>query len=510
MVALMLTLGVTSCHKDSDVVLNYNTNDDTAFGDAYDSFAGKFKVFWKSLNTTYSLWDYEEECGLDWDEYYTRMLPRFEALDKMSSVTDAELQQVMREMAAPLHDGHMSIEFQNHITGNFISVSPNEIRNETRPDFEQARYFTPDLTAYDQNRELSSWMEANTNLMTQFRYLAQTPGIGYKWALSKYEELSRKVNPTERDASMLNGLYSFVVEMDILMNTKQSIMETIKKFNELALRYSYLGIPFLEPISTAFEENGIEVKYALFNDNIAYFYLSGFKLTDYMNEEAFAKTFNDSQHTVEVAKAVKRVYDEWFGAIQNLHKSNQLKGVIIDLRSNPGGFVKDAQYVLGSLVPNEELQYGYARFKRGPGRYDYSPFMPIFTPTMSSTHEIINDVPIAILINCWSVSMSETTSLLSQRLPNARRIGRRSWGGLCMLTESEDFTSNYAGYIGESEKTPVYVYLPMTGIFDMNKKSLEGYGVEPDIVVDFDQNVYENTGHDTQLDRALQYIRTGN
>ena len=79
-----------------------------------------------------------------------------------------------------------------------------------------------------------------------------------------------------------------------------------------------------------------------------------------------------------------------------------------------------------------------------------------------------------------------------------------------MLTESEDFTSNYAGYIGESEKTPVYVYLPMTGIFDMNKKSLEGSGVEPDIVVDFDQNVYENTGHDTQLDRALQYIRTGN
>jgi C-terminal processing protease CtpA/Prc len=50
----------------------------------------------------------------------------------------------------------------------------------------------------------------------------------------------------------------------------------------------------------------------------------------------------------------------------------------------------------------------------------------------------------------------------------------------------------------------------MVGIFDMNKKMLDGYGVEPDIEVDFDSTRYANTGYDSQLDRALQYIRTGN
>ena len=102
------------------------------------------------------------------------------------------------------------------------------------------------------------------------------------------------------------------------------------------------------------------------------------------------------------------------------------------------------------------------------------------------------------------------TSLSSKQMPNARLIGLRSWGALCGLTESSDFSSNYTGYIGVENETPVFIYLPMIGIFDMNKKMLDGYGVEPDIEVDFDSNEYLKTGYDSQLDRALQYIRTGN
>jgi C-terminal processing protease CtpA/Prc len=49
----------------------------------------------------------------------------------------------------------------------------------------------------------------------------------------------------------------------------------------------------------------------------------------------------------------------------------------------------------------------------------------------------------------------------------------------------------------------------MVAAFDMNKQSLEGVGIEPDIPVDLDEDQH-NLGHDTQLERALQYIRTGN
>ncbi|MBQ6767707.1 MAG: hypothetical protein IJP46_03435 [Prevotella sp.] len=508
--ALMLTLSVVSCQKDSDVVLNYGVNDNVAFGEAFQSYAGKFKVFWKSMNTTYSLWDYEKECGLDWDEYYNEMLPKFEALDKQDSVSDKELEMLMREMAAPLHDGHLTIKFQNHKTGKYVRVSPNEIRNEQRPDFEFSKKFVPDLTAYRKNQELLEWSEADTQISSQFKYLTMTEGIGYQWALAKHDELIQKENPTERDASMLSALKDFIKEMRKLVEAEKFGTDALKKFNELATEYSYLNIPFLEPISTAFDENGISVKYALFKDNIAYFYLSDFALTPYLHNASFNKNFSDSKHATEVAKMVREVYYSWFGAIQQLHKDQQLKGVIIDLRSNRGGFAFDSQYVLGSLAPKGGLEYGYARFKRGPGRFDYSPFMPMTAMTMDADHEVIDDVPVTLLINCWSVSMSEITSLSSKLMPNARLIGRRSWGGLCGLTDSSDFSKNYTGYIGVENETPVYVYLPVVGVFDKNKKMLDGYGVEPDIEVDFDKDEYEHTGYDSQLNRALQYIRTGN
>lgn len=508
--ALMLMLSITSCHKDSDIALNYAYEDIMAFSEAKESFAGEFTVFWKAMNSTYSLWDYEKEYGLDWDEHYKVMLPKFQALDEKDEVTDKELESLMKEMAAPLHDGHMSIEFLNHKTGHFVKVFPNEIRNENRPDYKQSEHFVPDLKTYNNNRELLDWQEANTMVSNQFKYMTQTKDIGYQWALTKQEELLSKQNPTENDANMLNYLKAFNNEMKKLVSQEKVTSKTIKSYNELVAQFSFLNIPFLESISENFSNHGINVKYGLFKDNIAYFYLSDFDLTAYLHDLTFESTFSDSRHTTEVAKAVREVYSAWFGAIQKLHKEKKLKGVIIDLRSNRGGSTNDSYYVLGSLAPKGGLQYGYARFKRGPGRFDYSPFMPMECATMEEEHEVIDDVPITILINCWSVSMSEMTSLSSKQMPNARLIGRRSWGGLCALTGQDEFTINYTGHIGEENKTPVFVYLPMVGIFDMNKKMLDGYGVEPDIEVDFDSTRYANTGYDSQLDRALQYIRTGN
>ena len=504
----MLTLGITSCHKDSDVVLNYAYNDDMAFNKAKESFAEKFKVFWHGMNSTYSLWDYEKECGLDWDEYYNVMLPKFEELDKRDKVYDWELEELMEEMVAPLHDGHMSVEFYNHKTGGYVRVLPSMLRNMSRPDY-ALRSFTPNLKPYVNNTKykLKDWKETNSYAAAQLNYVMHTPGIGYRWALAKQEELSNKENPTETEATTLVYLNSLIKSM-LPLEIADANDNTIQTYNAIAETYSFLNIPYLAPINTVLVEGGIDIKYALFEDNIAYLYISDFSLTTYLNDLYFEKFFSGSKHDTEVATRVKDVYNAWFGAIQRLHKQKQLKGVVIDLRSNGGGMVYDSNYVLGSLAPQGGIQYGYARFKRGAGRYDYSPLMPQSASTMADEHEIIDDVPITILINCWSVSMSEMTSLCAKQLPNARVVGTRSWGGLCALAGQEEFSVNYAGHIGVKRQTPVYVYLPMVAIHDMNKKVLEGYGVEPDIEVSLDAKNLDK--YDTQLERALDYIRTGN
>ena len=56
--ALLLTLSVTSCHDDADTFVNYSFNDNLAFAEAENSYAGKFRVLWNGLSQYYTLWDW--------------------------------------------------------------------------------------------------------------------------------------------------------------------------------------------------------------------------------------------------------------------------------------------------------------------------------------------------------------------------------------------------------------------------------------------------------------------
>ena len=510
-VAMLLMLTMGSCHKDADPIVNYAFNDYVSFNEAENSYAGKFRVLWNALNQNYTLWDYEEENGLDWDEVYRKYLPKFVDLDSAKTeVTDSMLKAVLTEVVTPLHDGHMLVEMHNHKTGNFVSVSPGGIRAQDRDDYEAARYFEPYLYTYYANSELEKYQEYDTRCLSQFKRICNTKGIGYLWAYDEVTRLESKTEQTDGDAIMLKGLKHFCTEIEELANapfTKASLT----RYNQLVAESRYLDIPGLEPIATEFIDNGISVKFALTNDHIAYLYLSNFSLTPYLNELYQKDMFpNADGHVLEQIKTVRSVWLSWFTAIQTLHKAGQLKGVIIDVRSNGGGYTNDSRYVIGSLLPSGDIQYGWARFKRGVGRYDFSPLMSQYSFTMAEDHETIDDVPVAVLVNSNSVSMSEMTALTAKQMPNARLIGKRTFGGLCALAGNETSSLNYSGHVGIRNETPVYVYLPTLCIFDIDKKPLDGTGVTPDIEVDFDKTKMETTGRDSQLDRALEYIRNGN
>ena len=203
------------------------------------------------------------------------------------------------------------------------------------------------------------------------------------------------------------------------------------------------------------------------------------------------------------------VWYSWFNAIQDLHNAGQLGGVIIDVRGNGGGMVSDYQYVLGALLPSGGQHVMDSRTKKGVGRYDYSPLVPQVMPTYEQPHVTVTE-PIAVLANIRSVSMAEMTSMGATLVENAKLVGTRTWGGLCGLIGNEDYSFTYAGHIGVSGKTPVYVYCPCLAAFSRDGKILEGVGVTPDIEVHLDLGAWKSgNGPDSQLDRALQYITSG-
>ncbi len=183
---------------------------------------------------------------------------------------------------------------------------------------------------------------------------------------------------------------------------------------------------------------------------------------------------------------------------------DNVEAVIIDVRGNGGGSLSDLQPVVCSLSP-EVCDYGYSRVKEGLGRLDYSAWTR-FAINPPSGH-LWGDKKVVVLADVHSASCAELTASFVQLMPNGTFIGERTWGATCpLLPGGHDIL--YSGVFGDYNTLGYYVYTSNFDVVTKDYKSLEGVGVTPDIECLFDLDALRN-GHDNQLERALQFIRTG-
>ena len=514
--ALLLMMTAWSCREESDALMGYDQNEELVFGDARTSFAAKFEVLWNGMSQYYAIWDYEKELGVDWDAIYDEYLPQFQALDQKSAVTDDELVALMQKMFDPLHDGHLQFLVTNHTTGSTVECIPGMDRVNKRADFTQTtlpvslQYYANVANGKIEtdNSGNAIVMEHSTEAVALYNAFAKTPGQGNLWIKDKIQELENKASRTEMEDFQLQQLNNLRTSL-VQMSANKQVAAVINTYNNLQAQYSFLNIPGFDYIDQGFLNAGIDIKYALLKGNRAYLRINSFALTSYLLDEESNNTFNMSNPTTQQhVQAVKQVWQSWFDAIQKLHKNGTLGGVIIDVRSNGGGDMNDSQYVVGALVPSGYIHFGYQRFKRGTGRFEYSPLMEAHVGAMSDPHEVITE-PIVIMGNCQSISMSETSILCTKTLQNGYFIGKRSYGAICALVGNDDHSYNYAGYIGVQGVTPVFGHVPSMASYTLDKKLIEAQGITPDIDVDLDIDKFKATGQDTQIDRAMEFIQTG-
>jgi hypothetical protein len=503
MIMAGLLLMLTGCRQESDNVMSYAFNDAMAFQKADTSFVGEFEVFWNGMNTNYALWDYELENGLDWDNVYQKYYPKFAELDEKDTVTDEELGNLLNEIVKPLHDGHVVIKLMNHSTGNYVTASPSHLRvgDEREEEYTATKNFLPSLKYYQDKGKILEMRSASTNV------IGQLIGIWVAYIKEQITGLKLKTDRTQDEEERLNAFQSAYNDLYQIVKT-----DNLDAYNPFAIRYEWLHIPYLEPIDLNLYEHPVDITYALLEGNIAYLSFNHFRLSAYLDADICKEFFGQPTGLTKVAvESVQNTWNSWFSAIQELKKAGNLGGVIIDVRSNGGGMLNDYQYVLGALLPSGGHHMADARFKRGLGRFDYSPIMPQTMPTMEAEHETVTE-PIVVLCNCNSVSMAEMTSMGAKVLENGTLIGTRTWGGFSALSSNENYSNNYAGYVGIQNVTPVFCYIPQEVTFSiLDGKIVEGHGVEPDIEVSMDFDAWnKGNGSDSQLDRALQFIRTGN
>lgn len=159
-------------------------------------------------------------------------------------------------------------------------------------------------------------------------------------------------------------------------------------------------------------------------------------------------------------------------------KAEGMKGLIIDLRGNPGGNVTTVCAIAEQLLP-EGLIF-YMKDKDG-NKTEYKCEGADF------------DLPLVVLVNEYSASAAEILSGAVKDAGIGKLVGKKTFGkGIVQnVIPLED---------GSAIKLTIANYYTRGG------NDIHLRGVEPDVEVDLDTDAYLDDGTDTQLDKALEVL----
>lgn len=254
----------------------------------------------------------------------------------------------------------------------------------------------------------------------------------------------------------------------------EDIKNVINHYKDLGRITNQAGVVF---------ENGFAAWSYLLDGDIACLGLSIFFITENAKDELVAETMENFHRLI--------------------NETENLKGIIIDTRNNPGGNTNDLFLILRPLL-SESIHFGYTRTKNGLGRLDYTPWSPLilepFKPDENPVERDLKNVPVVALADVNSVSMAEITPMAIMAMPNGFVIGERTFGGHGPLNGNiSDF------YAGELENKAFRMYTSTSMTKRADGICYEGFGVIPDIEALFNAEEFFK-GNDTQLNRAAEFI----
>lgn len=176
------------------------------------------------------------------------------------------------------------------------------------------------------------------------------------------------------------------------------------------------------------------------------------------------------------------------------------KGIILDLRHNNGGATVDMQIFAG-LFTDKKIVYGATRQKRGNGRHDYGPWIPVHLKPSMRGH---NKLPCVVLCDQLTRSMAEATTMALSVLPQVTTVGEATFGahGPIVLGAENEFV------LGGGFELPNGWFVQMAKeVFRFQDGNIyEGIGFPPDVNLRLDFNRLLSTGRDNQLERAIEIL----
>ena len=160
-------------------------------------------------------------------------------------------------------------------------------------------------------------------------------------------------------------------------------------------------------------------------------------------------------------------------------KGSNMKGLILDLRGNPGGSLSVVCEIARKILPEGLIVYTEDKYGQ---KEEF---------TCDGKNELT--VPMVVLVNGYSASASEILAGAIQDYGKGVLMGTTTFGkGIVQRVISLSDGSA--------------VKLTISNYYTPKGKNIHGVGIEPDEVVEFDAERYYDEGADNQLETAITYL----
>jgi carboxyl-terminal processing protease len=189
---------------------------------------------------------------------------------------------------------------------------------------------------------------------------------------------------------------------------------------------------------------------------------------------------NTDMGYIQITQFDEVTIDQFADALATL-KGSGMKGLILDLRSNPGGALSSVNAIARMILPKGLIMYTENKYGE---RVEYS---------CDGTHQL--DIPMVVLVNGNSASAAEVLAGAIKDHGMGTLVGTTTFGkGIVQnIIPLDD---------GSAVKLTVSTYYTPSGT------NIHGIGITPDVECEFDADAYYGEEKiDNQLEKAEEVLR---
>ena len=200
------------------------------------------------------------------------------------------------------------------------------------------------------------------------------------------------------------------------------------------------------------------------------------------NPTVESKMLGDGMGYLQIAEFDDVTTNQFITAMEDLYAQG-MKGLILDLRANPGGNLVTVVQIAQNLLPEGTIVY--TEDKEGNRR----------TYKSKGDHEI--QIPLVVLIDGNSASASEILAGAIQDYKKGTLVGTTTFGKGIVQT------------VKPVAKDGSAIKMTISAYFTPNGRNIHKIGIEPDIECAFDGELYYDTENpvDTQLEKAKEVLK---